>query len=327
MSNKTKINRLLEEYILLAHDYFIKYNESQPNKVCPLKSKKDRIVEAVANLESLTVFNELVSITWDEYIETFFEGREVNDYGFPLIDIYIHWRYLVKNFFRRSGIYIDMFNDDFIDIDKLIQLYYDSFTMREAKVRYLAPLELTDFSVDERIDFKTFSIRKFSEDELEKILDNNINNIFYPWAVWDVKKLSMLWFVDITVYRKISSNILGSRVFYDLGGDSFSSCEADDFVIKNKPSYESIPEHILKILVLFDWNYYRQKSIAQGFKLPFVLVLDDYFLIYPKRAVSNYILPSTITVDMIETDYGDTVINNIGFKPLHVFKLNELKYR
>lgn len=324
MSNKTTLKEIFKKYVLTAQNNLILREKSQNKKLYRLKSKKDRIIEAVDKLEAMPIFKTLVCATADAYSECIFEGRKI-EFNSIFKDIDTFWINVVQNFFRRSEIYIKLINNDIFDIDNYFQLYHDCFMKRQVNIRYLVPLHFVDFTGVESIDFKTFNIRKFSNEELSDIVQNNINEIFYPWAIWNVDMLSMLWFVDVTNSATITDNLLKSRVFYEFSGNDYIDCAADDFIIQDNPSYKSVPNLVLATLSLYNWNSSCQKAVSPGFTLPFIAILDDYYLIYPKRAPKNNHLGITIYAEY-EVDEDDRrVCTNCGFKPTVRFKLDEVK--
>jgi hypothetical protein len=104
----------------------------------------------------------------------------------------------IKNFFRRSGYYLDTLEGKSSNIDSLVTAYYDASQKTERQVRYLAPIEYVQFGKSS-MDFGTFRIQKFTRAELSSILQNRINQVFFPWAVLDVDQLAAYWFINMTV--------------------------------------------------------------------------------------------------------------------------------
>lgn len=49
----------------------------------------------------------------------------------------------------------------------------------------------------EIIDCSTFIIKRFSAEELSELVNNNVNDLFYHQAVWDVDRFSMYWFLEV----------------------------------------------------------------------------------------------------------------------------------
>jgi hypothetical protein len=194
------------------------------------------------------------------------------------------WEHAVKNFFRRSGLYLDLTNNDVIDIDAVFQTYLEEFQRLETRVAYLIPIELVTFT-ESFLDFGKFQIRRYSENELDVILENRINKVFYPNAVIDVKLIKDYWFIHVPPTIPPTIHV----TFNDIG--------------KVQLQYTRYPESvelILKRLVLFDWqvDHWRLTSPSAsretnledlekywiGFGVPFVLVVNNDLLTRPRIA-------------------------------------------
>jgi hypothetical protein len=255
---------LINEYISLARKHLILREETSTNKISLLKSWKDRLLENVEYIESQKIFEDLISGTRELYKDNFFKDSFRGIRGGHVEDITADWEFLVRTFFRRSGLYIKLSIDEVIDVDLVCRQYDEAFKAREVSVRYLAPIELVDFFDVERLDFNSFSIRKFSPHELAAILNNTVNEVFYPYAVWDVDRLSMFWFIDVVIPKVIANKLLQTNDYFAYFGN-----------YRHKPENFEPIKNALKILAFFDWNS------CHGFHVPFVSQVDEYFLAYP----------------------------------------------
>jgi hypothetical protein len=190
----------------------------------------------------------------------------------------------VKNFFRRSSYYINIFEGKKVNTENIFQIYLAAFQRQEIQVNYLAPMELVEFA-EEIMDFNTFQIRRFSATDLDEILGNRINKIFYPWATIDLEKLKGYWFIclkEIIPGHRLSHPILNLN---DLN------------IVDNKHTNFPKPlEVVLQQLTLYDWqpDFWRDSSERErqlsidldkgwfGFIIPFVLISHDDLLSSPR---------------------------------------------
>ena len=195
------------------------------------------------------------------------------------------WRDAVSHFFRRTGYYTNTFAGSDTTRD-WFKRYEKAFRRRCVQTTYLAPLEFVNFLKLE-LKFSGFDIRKFDRKELDAIVGNDVNRVFYPYAVFDKDALDALqeyWFIVVKTEEKprrlgklpITKAMLG-------------------FV---SPEYTRFPraiERVLERLVLFDWveepqevgkpqNKHWPYGLPFGFNIPFVIRLDDNDLKGPESA-------------------------------------------
>ena len=152
------------------------------------------------------------------------------------------WKWSVQTFFKRSGFYIQTGGVSF-DQQRLFSVYCEAFDRRESNVRYLAPIELVEFAMP-RIDCGFFEIRKFSKAELDKLLETEVNRVFYRYALGNTSRLSDYWF--LVVDEAEDTHPVSTRITVDLSG-----------LGSVFPSYSLPPapvERALRVLALFDWQ-------------------------------------------------------------------------
>lgn len=216
------------------------------------------------------------------------------------------WRSAMGNFFRRAGYYVDLFEGKTPDEEILFSRYCDVFQRREKQVTYLVPLEFVYFS-KESMDFGSFQVRRFTSDELETILQKRVNSVFYRWAAVDVKQLCNYWFVYVTEGSSIP------RL-----GRIYLPWEALGRVKIEYSRYPKVVTDALQALALFDWqaNWWRNSSPAQqpqedlekgwlGFKIPFVLRVDDNWLGSPSGAPDLARLDTEPVIDPATGEIGE----------------------
>ena len=171
----------------------------------------------------------------------------------------------------------------------------------------MAPIEFVDFYDVDRLDFPSFSIRRFSPQELSEVINNSVNEVFYPDAIWDVEKLSMFWFIDVIVPKVSTNKLLQNNDYFAYFGN-----------YRHDPENFDPIKDALKIMALFNWRS------CNGFHVPFLSQVDEYFLAYPDS------FPIGIKLEM-ENSYEDSDDDNMHYyhhkvnsqKPLNLCQLDE----
>jgi len=141
-----------------------------------------------------------------------------------------------------------------------------------------------DLIPQNKIDFDTFIIQRFSEEEFRELVDDEINNIFFPNAKLDFGILCHYWFIREERKEKTQKK--------DLFINELSFSRVDDY--GNRVS-RTFPHRIIQLLALFDWENqpgiitvdenwnpippdFETDSEWYGFKIPVSLqITDDYF--------------------------------------------------
>ena len=133
------------------------------------------------------------------------------------------------------------------------------------------------------LKFSGFEIRKFDRKELDEIVGNDVNRVFYPYAVLDKDTLDALqeyWFIVVKTEEEVRR----------LGWMTIAK-EAVGWVSPEYTRFPTAIERALERLVLFDWVGELQEGREPpnghwwfGFKIPFVLRVDDNDLKAPESA-------------------------------------------
>jgi hypothetical protein len=269
--------------------------------------------DLVDELEKEAEFQQLVVETYSRYsessgteaefqqwvVETYSKDSESSrDIRFPRPPFRQFWLRYVQTFFRRSGYSIKAFDGEAINLDDAFQRYEEAFQKREMQITYLAPMADVWFA-NQDMDFVTFRIRRFKAAELEAVLGNRINQVFYHWVAMttsDLERLQSCGFICVNEPAPVPS--LGCLT---LSSDSFDS--------RVKIGWSHFPkalESALQPLVLYNWQVdgyrpsevkaekegsgeKRQDAIELGvpwvrFGLPFWLKVNDYLLSAPGYA-------------------------------------------
>ena len=225
-----------------------------------------------------------------------------------------------QDFFCRTGYYSDTFFKGSDTPCDWFNRYEKAFQRRSVQTTYLAPLGFVKFPKPE-LKFSGFDIRRFDRKELDKIVGNDVNRVFYPHAFLDKDTLDALqeyWFIVAKVEEEPRR----------LGYLYYSAADAAAVKGHVYVEYTRFPpaiERVLARLILFDWvgnpqdqlTYSGQDGLPFGFKIPFVLRVDDNDLKGPESA------PDGSKLKSYGPKYGDPDTGE-EYNAHHVtFNLNE----
>jgi len=193
------------------------------------------------------------------------------------------WRHAIGNILRRSGFYIKMLEKRLNNLSEEFENYVQVFKSSERKISYLAPLEYVSFEQN-IIDCGHFQIKRFSRNELDAVLGNSINKIFYLWAAIELEKIKDFWFIYFEQTGPAPK--IGCSPLLDLD-------LSDDDIYRVKMRYSPLSEPIesaIKPLVLFDWQIgcgepsdkkEEQTTGWMRFNIPFILKVTNSFYEFP----------------------------------------------
>jgi hypothetical protein len=302
------LRKALEQYLKLVE---IKYQETKMIKntgfLKLIRNKELEFGELVNKLEKDNIFEQLIEETYKFFYGHYYEEKS------SIINLsFQDMRDKTKAFFRKSGCYYNIFCNGLIDYDVTFNKFIDAFQRRRKKQCFLAPMEYVSFS-ENIMQFGQFKIQKFTANELEEILNNKINKIFYKKAYLQVEQLKELedyWFICLTK----KSPVHGYRGHvWEI--ESYQDVTHTDIEFPQLP-IEILP--FIKILSLFDWQADWLKKIkreidfietsAIKFKIPFVFVINDDLLEPPKDAPDLSILKKEIVT---ATEVRTSLDNNM----------------
>lgn len=207
----------------------------------------------------------------------------------------ILWRRAIHNYFCRSGYYLDAASGEFTNVSEFFSKYCDSFTVPKVLTTYLAPLEFAHFA-EPSMDFGAFQIKRFSIRELESILQNRVNSIFYPWAAISLdslKLLSQYWFIQIA--EPTDPSQIG---VFTIKASSLAKLPLSKYAEREYTGFPPPVESALRQLCLFDWpginrgqhpvcNVMSRRdadhAVWEKFNVPIVLKVNDDFIDFPER--------------------------------------------
>lgn len=230
--------------------------------IAVLMNKKTQLRTMTERLEGSHKFNFLVRATRDAFSRY---GHGTNESS---------WLHAVRNVFRRSGFYCDIYENRSVDLDNGFDRYCEAFTTPEIVVLYLSPLEYVEFS-EKSMDFGRFQIKRFAKERLDSLLGNNVSEIFYPWAVVDSTQLRDYWFIYVReTVQAPKVGIFQLPLWGRVG-------------VRYTPFPKALAP-VVQLLALFEWqaDYWRGSARNetapqaseegwQGFNVPFVLRVHD----------------------------------------------------
>jgi hypothetical protein len=165
------------------------------------------------------------------------------------------------------------------------------------------------------MEFGQFRIARFRKEQLDSLTGKSINEVYYPWAVVDSKRMCQYWF--LCVQEKDISPPIG------LLPDFSESARVDNRYTK----FPSAVEPAIQLLTLFDWDVYFLKSETeietttedpwrfwQGFKLPIIIRVHDSLYETP------WPCPSFAELN-IETIFDDQTGQELGERPQVLIRL------
>lgn len=149
------------------------------NEKIELRSKGDE-------LEKVREFDSLLNATFSVFAADGYHGKNKSI-----------WTHAIKNFFRRSGLYLDIFDGKDVNPDSLVLKYIEAFQKRQAKRTYLVPLDGVRFG-EQNIECGSFQIQRFTSEELANIFNNRVRMAFYEWTEVSIDRLQEYWFLSVT---------------------------------------------------------------------------------------------------------------------------------
>ena len=182
--------------------------------------------------------------------------------------------YNLKNFFRRSKLYLEIFESSLKDVDSYFDILSSAFDKRQVKTTKLRLIESVDFDKP-TIDFGTFSIQKFSKRQLDELVQNQSNRIFYHNAELDTSKLEDFWFI-----------VEEQTIIKEMLNPSLLTIDTGDYIVSG-----DLPDRVVQLLALFDWENFETSSdkIENDpgwfpFSLPILIEVNDDVFKSPRNS-------------------------------------------
>jgi hypothetical protein len=208
---------------------------------------------------------------------------------------FLEWN--AQNFFRRHGLYVTAFEGQPLQIDVALTAYKEAFQRHEMQRVYLVLLEGVEFTKDV-LECGSFQIRRFSRTELARILQNDINAIFFERAATDLNELEDYWFIHISETVPISD--LWSEPIINIGSE----------VSRRYTKFPETVERVFQQFAFYNWQSLHSKYLEdddddKGWsspKISFFIEVTDHVLDSPK---SLPLLPSFETEPVFHPETGE----------------------
>ncbi|HWY55045.1 MAG TPA: hypothetical protein VNZ03_11315 [Terriglobales bacterium] len=265
-----------------------------------LLTKNSRLRNAVDELEETAEFKRLVEALDGALARDEFErgiGLHTSE---------------IQNFLRRSGFYSAAIEaeEHVTKGDAFLTKFQNAIQIRKVRYTYFALIDVA--FAEDRVVFSDFTIRRFSGSELSAGFQNDINKVFYPYAVLDTQTLADYWF--ICAEEEVEESPF-----------AFERPEEANLPVRRKFSTFPRPvEAAVRKLALYSWESLSYKEHWFGFHVPFVLVLADNLLEQPAAAPKVDILarrpcfdPQTGEEQGDEPDFAFQMGVNLGTRGLY----------
>jgi Apea-like HEPN len=268
MSIESNLEKAFNAYLNLAKAE-LRPQQARPSNVSRLERVKT-LGDLVDEIEECPEFRELVKQTLVAFPSEDSEEPEATRFG----------KSKIQNFLRRSRCYTSIYNGQPIEAGIAFRDLVNRFRKKQIQRRYLIPLMDVGFS-EAVIDFKDFQVRRFSAEELEEILANDVNKAFYESSAVKVSKIERHWFIDLEQFEPL-----------DNPEEADILPITDDFVDGPGITYDFVrgPEEpaivrALEPFVLYDWDSLKGIVCANvRFKTAFHLKSSNYLLDAPHWA-------------------------------------------
>jgi hypothetical protein len=251
-----------------------------------------RLEAAVKRIEKSKEFNDLV----ENCISAFHvAGTKASK---PHVGKYVPVeRIQIPHFLRRSGFYLELFENKSIDADRYFKQLWSAFNDQRVKTITLRLVQGVVFP-SRIIDFKAFAIQKFTKRELDELFNNKINRIFYRSAEIDTNLLSYFWFIKEENYYRIKRRGNNEPNTSDKKADSVRPDPLDDFSLVPR----TFPDNVLQLLTLYQWMPVWEVGELgwRGFKIPLTTRITDDILSSP------YDAPWLPELEFYPPDFGKT---------------------
>lgn len=183
-----RLESAFDDYLALTRRAFQqgKGGWDKQDRLHLLLSKEELLRRLVEDLEKSKEFAELAAATARDYH---------HDQPDPRVGG--RWERHAGDYLRLSGLYLNLFFEGKAPpLAKVVEQYRAAFRAKNQTITYLAPLEFVEFR-ENVIHCDGFEVRRFSEAELDTIIQNRARKIFYKWAHVRSAEIEPYWFVYV----------------------------------------------------------------------------------------------------------------------------------
>ena len=267
------LNEAFKNYVSIAEEIIRndKYRSNE-NIIHLVRTDADKIYSIAASTINSDAFSMLVKATIDTFSPLPFETSykflltgEEHWRDFPFPDDGGHSGFFtmaIFNYFCRSGMYRNLYNNDNVNIDRLLNNYRNSFTKLTMEVRYYLPLDGIRLE-SEDTDFGDFKIIRYNSQhfkELDEINSIGFGKYIRPNSYHD-DRLHNMWFLEtketIPITLQTSSD----------DDDDYFDKRLSAFISTNS-GYSKILERALLPIFLFPWIENDKETDSEAILLP-----------------------------------------------------------
>ena len=210
----------------------------------------------------------------------------------------------LKNFFRRSKLYIKFSENIYNNSDVYFEHLWSASNGRKVKTTSFRLIEAVSFPECD-VDFGKFKIQNFTKTELDMLVDNQLNQFFYPYAELDTKALQNFWFIVEKSYKTYSKI------------DAWAEIDDEPLLVSR-----TFPDKTIQLLSLFEWE---NKSLVSGNSDDDMILGWLKFSVPWSFKISDDIFKNPFRIqDLPELPYSPCFDNQgkeVGTKPLFYFDL------
>ena len=217
----------------------------------------------------------------------------------------------IKNFFRRSGFYsMSREREGQVPTAEALFDRFEKAISQRIRYTYLALIESVAFAED-KMDFASFAVRRFTRAELEAKLQIGVVRTFYPYGEVDTATLEDYWFIYAEEEIEESPFRLDRPM------------ESSPPLKREFTEFPTPIETALRKLALFDWKSWMVDNAEGwfGFNIPFVLAVNDNLLEAPNTAPDLGKLPDRPSFDSggNELGYAPDFLTTVGGSEVAAF--------
>jgi hypothetical protein len=164
-------------------------------KLLLLRSKAEIMSAAIEAAERSTEFSTLCDAHVD--LLTAASGEPPDD------DLRFMAAERLRCWLRRSGTYQAVCSEAPVDVRALCSGLTQGLSAQHQQIRHFVPIQNVRFNGN--LDFGFFRILKLDKGELDQVLRNDVNQLFYPYAIVDTERLADCWLLEVPESRDAPS--------------------------------------------------------------------------------------------------------------------------
>ena len=221
---------------------------------------------------------------------------------------------VVENFFKRSHFYNDTFDRERLNVDDLFESFWSLVPTRKVKTIRVRAFDGAWFQ-SKCLDFGLFRIERFSKEELDKLIDQEVTNTFYPYAKRDTDYLSQFCFsVEESLRDENLGDVSEPRSFI-LSPSEIKNLDYDRID-------RDLPDVVIQLLALHDLDERTMAvSVPEApyvLKLPFVFEVDDDLFTSPSRpALMSGMMPPFVDLEEDDEEEEPLILASSGLVFTH----------